>query len=86
MPSFSWQSYMQPLDLQLIVTDSCLLYIYPPSRNAQTAAVMPPPVLWSREQCVRMDFAAKTARWTSGKVSHLCGVGRIAVFPTAAEQ
>lgn len=35
------------------------------------------PVLWNQEQCARMDFAAKTARWTNRNVSYLCGVGRI---------
>lgn len=77
MSGFSWQSYRQPLDLQLIVTASCLLSIYPPSRNVQTGAVMQLPVLWNQEQCVHTDFAAKTARWIHGDGYFLCGAGRI---------
>lgn len=51
MPSFSWQVYSTSLrksaslDLQLFVTENCLLLIYPPSRNVQTHAVMQLPVL-----------------------------------------
>lgn len=83
MPSFSWQVYSTSLrksaslDLQLFVTENCLLLIYPPSRNVQTHAVMQLPVLWDQEQCVHTDFAVKTARWTDGNLSCLCGVGTI---------